>query len=135
MSISLSEPLCPKSLEGRRRRFGWRGTRTGRLSGGVGGEIDEGARAWEEVRAVARRREYFLRVVECELNDDDGLLECVGRRVCAISCRRSQGRILSAPNISLEPAKAQEERIEAKISLMWYWSTRWVMLCVIRGGD
>ncbi len=44
------------------------------MSGVVGGDIDEGAGAWEEVRVVGRRRRYFLRAIECELNDGDGLV-------------------------------------------------------------
>lgn len=74
MTISLSTPLWAKSLEGRRRRFGWRGTRTGRWSCGLGGDTDEWEGAWEEFRVVARRSEYFLRATEGELEDDVGAL-------------------------------------------------------------
>lgn len=74
MTTPLSESLQAKSLEGRRRRFGWRGTRTGRWSRRGGDDGDEGRRAWEEVRVAARLSKYFLRAMDGELNDDDGAL-------------------------------------------------------------
>jgi hypothetical protein len=107
MTRSLSESLQAECLEGRRRRFGWRGTRTGRWS--RGGDVED-RKAWE-VRALGRLSEYFFRVVGDELNSDDGDLRCGERRVCAITSDGCPGQGIPALNNPSGPGLAREEEI------------------------
>lgn len=78
--IGVSEFLtfaAKRMREGKRRRFGCRGTKGG-LWPGSGEEIDSVDAS--DANLLATRRRVFLRVVEDEQTEEDGAL-CCGKRL------------------------------------------------------